>query len=77
MYDPDEIAASLMAMPDDAAVADAIASEPTEAPQTEQTEVIAAEPDVDNCLECHTDQQTLIDTADPVADVISENEGEG
>ena len=77
MYDPDEVAASLTAMPDDVAVADAVASEPTEAPQTEQSEVIAAEPDVDNCLECHTDQQTLMDTADPVAEVVSENEGEG
>jgi hypothetical protein len=39
--------------------------------------VVAAEPQVDYCIECHTDQQTLIDTADPVAEVVSENEGEG
>jgi len=29
------------------------------------------------CLECHSDQQTLTDVADPVEEVESENEGEG
>jgi len=29
------------------------------------------------CVDCHTDQQALIDTADPVEEVVSENEGEG
>jgi hypothetical protein len=32
---------------------------------------------IDYCLECHTDQQMLIDTAKPEAVVVSENEGEG
>ena len=73
MNDPEEVAASLTAVPEEEATA------PTEedAPDSEPTEVVAAEPEVDNCVECHTDQQTLIDTADPVAEVESENEGEG
>jgi hypothetical protein len=29
------------------------------------------------CVECHTDQAMLIDTADPVEEVESENEGAG
>jgi hypothetical protein len=32
---------------------------------------------VDQCLACHTDKQALLDTADPVAVVESENSGEG
>jgi hypothetical protein len=72
MNDPDEVAASLTAMPEEEAV------DPTEeATDPEPTEEVAAEPQVDNCVECHTDQQTLIDTADPVEEVASENEGEG
>ena len=35
------------------------------------------EPVVDNCVDCHTDKDQLVDTADPVLEVISENEGEG
>jgi len=72
LNDPAEVAASLTAMPDEDAAAPA--EEPDEpAP----TEAVAAEPQVDNCVECHTNQDTLIDTADPVAEVVSENEGEG
>ena len=72
MNDPDEVAASLTAIPEEEAAA------PTEeVPAPEPTEEVAVEPQVDNCVECHTDQQTLIDTADPVAEVESENEGEG
>lgn len=37
--------------------------------------VIAAEPDT--CTDCHTDKDLLIDTADPVEEVVNENEGEG
>ena len=72
MNDPDEVAASLTAMPDEEVAAPA-----EEAPNPEPTDEIAVEPQVDNCVECHTDQQTLIDTADPIAEVVSENEGEG
>ena len=72
MNDPDEVAASLTAIPEEEAAA------PTEeAPDPEPTEEVALEPQVDNCVECHTDQQTLIDTTDPVAEVVSEDEGEG
>lgn len=72
MNDPEEVAASLTAIPEE----DAAAPE-EEVPDPEPTEAVAAEPVVDNCVECHTDQQTLIDTADPVAEIESENEGEG
>lgn len=34
-----------------------------------------AEPN--SCLACHADQQALMDTADPVEEAESENEGEG
>ncbi len=37
------------------------------------TETVA----VDYCLDCHTDKEMLIDTAEPEEEVISENEGEG
>ncbi len=36
----------------------------------------AAEPP-NYCLDCHTDQQTLIDTAKPEEPVVKESEGEG
>jgi len=72
MNDPDKVAASLTAVPEEDGEA------PTEqAPDPEPTEAVPAEPQVDNCVECHTDQQTLIDTADSVAEIESENEGEG
>ena len=72
MFDPEEVAASLTAIPDEEVI------KPTEeAAVPEPTEEVAAEPAVDRCIECHTNQETLIGTADPVAEVISENEGEG
>lgn len=52
-----------------------------ESPQaTSPTEmaVVESEPEeVDQCLVCHTDKQSLIDTADPVVVVESEDSGEG
>ena len=53
MNDPEEVAASLTAMPEEEAAA------PTEEETTdpEPTDEVAAEPQVDNCVECHTDQQ--------------------
>jgi hypothetical protein len=61
------------------------AEQPTQEPTTEPTqeqpdptaEVAAAPAAEDNCLECHADQQMLIDTAAPVEAVESENEGAG
>lgn len=46
------------------------------------TEEAPAEPTIeplpiDNCLDCHTNKDLLIQTADPEEEVISENEGEG
>jgi predicted small lipoprotein YifL len=35
------------------------------------------EPITDECLACHIDKELLIDTADPIEEVVSENEGEG
>ena len=71
MNDPGEVAARLTEMPE------AAAATPTQPSVPEPTEEVVAEPQVDNCLECHTNQQMLIDTADPVAEVVSENEGQG
>lgn len=52
----------------------ATAVTPTDEPTIEPTE----EPvPVDNCLDCHTNKDLLIQTADPEEEVISENEGEG
>lgn len=45
-------------------------------PEPEPT-VMIAELAPDTCTDCHTDKDMLIDTADPVEEVISENEGEG
>jgi len=72
MNDPEEVAASLTAMPGEETIAST-----EEAPIPELTEEVAAEPQVDRCVECHTDQQVLIDTANPVAEIVSENEGQG
>lgn len=70
---PEEPAAS------EAAVETAVP--PTDEPATPEPIVvptlIAEIAAVDSCLECHTDKDRLIDTADPEEEVITENEGEG
>ena len=52
----------------------ATAVSPTEEPTVE---AIAEPVPIDNCLDCHTNKDLLIQTADPEEEVISENEGEG
>lgn len=47
---------------------------PTAEPTAEPTEEPAP---IDNCLDCHTNKDLLIQTADPEEEVINENEGEG
>ena len=51
--------------------------EPTQEPTDEPTEAAPAQVSEDACLDCHSDQQMLIDTAAPVEEVESENEGAG
>jgi hypothetical protein len=50
--------------------------EETEEPAEEESAAASAQGD-DACIDCHTDKQALIDTADPVVEVESENEGAG
>ena len=51
------------------------ATTPDTAPQ-EVASTVEDQP-IDYCLDCHTDQQKLIDTARPEEVILSENEGEG
>jgi nitrate reductase cytochrome c-type subunit len=43
----------------------------------EEGEALQESTSSNHCLECHADQQMLIDTAAPIEEVESENEGEG
>jgi PBP1b-binding outer membrane lipoprotein LpoB len=51
----------------------------TEAPDDEAPEddPVGAVEEVDFCIECHSDQTMLTQTADPEVEVESESEGEG
>jgi hypothetical protein len=56
--------------------------EPEETKETEETEDSGTEDmapaeQLSACVECHTNQAMLIETADPVEEVESENEGAG
>jgi hypothetical protein len=55
-------------------LATAVSSSPPTVVVTEQG---AVETTIDHCLACHTDKQSLIDTAKPQEEVVSENDGEG
>ncbi|MCB2179842.1 hypothetical protein KQH54_01825 [bacterium] len=54
----------------------------TEVVPTATSQVVLALPtetpeEVNECLNCHSDKQALIDTAKPEEEVVSENEGAG
>lgn len=49
----------------------------TAAPTATATATATPEPVVSNCLLCHSDQQMLIDTADPVVEAPEEAESSG
>jgi hypothetical protein len=52
-------------------------AEETEEPDDSQGDDAMSSGETSACVECHTDQAMLIDTADPVEEVASENEGAG
>jgi PBP1b-binding outer membrane lipoprotein LpoB len=52
-------------------------AEETENTEDNETEDVASVEQNSACVECHTNQAMLIDTADPVEEVESENEGAG
>jgi hypothetical protein len=58
-----------------AAVEAAPTEEPTSTPLPPTPTAEPVEPD--SCSDCHTDQELLMEVADPEEEVINENEGEG
>ena len=52
--------------------------DPTSAPtDTNQDVAVENTGEANQCVECHTDKQALVDTAAPVVEVEEESEGEG
>jgi hypothetical protein len=51
--------------------------EETEEPEDSESDDAVSAGETSACIECHTDQAMLIDTAEPVEEVESENEGSG
>jgi hypothetical protein len=51
--------------------------EETEEPGDSEVDDAMSSDETSTCVECHTDQAMLIDTADPVEVAESENEGAG
>lgn len=58
-------------------VAAASSTEIGESLPAEIEEIAGAEEDSDACLDCHSDKEQLIATADPEEEVVEESEGEG
>jgi uncharacterized protein YcfL len=56
---------------------DADVSMDTVSDEDTSPDVVVAPEEENYCIECHTDQQALIDTAKPEEPVAKENEGEG
>lgn len=54
-------------------------AEPTDEPPVDEVAADSSSQDIpeDECLNCHTDKQSLIDTAKPEEEVVSESSGEG
>ena len=43
----------------------------------DEDQELSAEPETDECLECHTDKDRLVQSSDPIEEVESEDSGEG
>jgi hypothetical protein len=43
----------------------------------DEVQELSADPETDECLECHTDKDRLIQSSDPIEEVESEDSGEG
>jgi hypothetical protein len=56
---------------------DPIADTDTSDDEEAEEDLVAAVEEVDFCVECHSDQTMLTQTADPEVEVESESEGEG
>ncbi|MBN1668248.1 MAG: hypothetical protein JW862_14240 [Anaerolineales bacterium] len=68
-------AVAVVAPEAEVAAASAAAQDVTDDNPDENTMLAEDEPDY--CVDCHLDQQALIDTAAPVDEVIKESEGPG